>query len=488
MDIKTVKSNIRDCARSYFAKKPDGSYLISPEKQRPVFLMGPPGVGKSDVVEQIAHELGVPFLSYSMAHHTRQSILGLPYLSTETFGGKEVRVTSYTLSEMLAEVYRAIRESGRQEGILFLDEINCCSETLSPIQLGFLQKKTLGTFRLPEGWMIVSAGNPKEYNLSVHEFDAATMDRLRTLDIEPSYEAWKEYALNHRIHPSVISFLDIYSHLYFYRSEKNPMKGQQIVTARSWSELSDTLRAYETIGADVTAECISQFLRISDVYNEFYAYYQMFHKFYVDFRPLNILENRVEPAQEAMIRSMSLDERMILTHVLIDVLLPEIGDVIKGDEALLQLRQALTGFAADPSDTDRFIALLRERYTEDASEAAEEMLKAISPDMPVKEALNTAAGIFNDCLQRNAEQAEKTKRRMVCAVEFISRVYGEESAELTVFITDVLLNEKANAFVFRYDAFPELAILQEFDLHATERRLENELQALDMMDKRKECA
>ena len=65
---------------AYFSKDEFGEYEIPLERQRPLFLMGPPGIGKTAIMQQIAQELGVGLVSYSMTHHTRQSAIGLPAL------------------------------------------------------------------------------------------------------------------------------------------------------------------------------------------------------------------------------------------------------------------------------------------------------------------------------------------------------------------------------------------------------------------------
>ena len=83
------------------------------------------------------------------------------------------------MSEIIASVYECMEQTGRREGILFIDEINCVSETLMPTMLQFLQNKTFGTHRVPEGWVIVAAGNPPEYNKSARNFDVVTLDRSR---------------------------------------------------------------------------------------------------------------------------------------------------------------------------------------------------------------------------------------------------------------------------------------------------------------------
>ena len=76
--------------------------------------------------------------------------------------------------------------TGKREGILFLDEINCVSETLTPVMLQFLQYKVFGRHRVPDGWIVVTAGNPPEYNnigARVRHRHAGTA--LKRIDVEP---------------------------------------------------------------------------------------------------------------------------------------------------------------------------------------------------------------------------------------------------------------------------------------------------------------
>ena len=209
MNIKQAKDQIKNAIKAYFTKDSFGNYIIPVERQRPVFLMGPPGIGKTAVMEQIANEMGVGLVSYSMTHHTRQSALGLPFIDKKVYGGQEYSVSEYTMSEIIASVYDMMEHTGLKEGILFLDEINCVSETLAPSMLQFLQYKIFGKHRVPEGWIVVTAGNPPEYNNSVREFDIVTWDRLKRMDVEPSYDVWKEYAYNKGIHAAIMTYLEI---------------------------------------------------------------------------------------------------------------------------------------------------------------------------------------------------------------------------------------------------------------------------------------
>ena len=86
-----------------------------------------------------------------------------PYIVEKEFGGEKHSVTEYTMSEIVASIYEKMEETGLTEGILFIDEINCVSETLAPMMLQFLQCKTFGNHKIPGGWLIVTAGNPPEY-------------------------------------------------------------------------------------------------------------------------------------------------------------------------------------------------------------------------------------------------------------------------------------------------------------------------------------
>ena len=96
-----------------------------------------------------------------MTHHTRQSALGLPFIVHKRYGDEEFDVSEYTMSEIIASIYDYREETGHDRGILFLDEINCVSETLYPSMLQFLQFKTLGDIRFPtDGLWCVRAIRP----------------------------------------------------------------------------------------------------------------------------------------------------------------------------------------------------------------------------------------------------------------------------------------------------------------------------------------
>ena len=241
MNIKEAKEEIKHTLLAYNRKDAAGRYTFPRLRQRPILLMGPPGIGKTAVMEQVAEECGVGLVAYTITHHTRQSAVGLPRIVTRCYNGKEVSITEYTLSEIIASVYDCMERTGKKEGILFIDEINCVSETLAPTMLQFLQNKTFGSHSVPEGWLIAAAGNPPEYNKSVREFDIVTLDRVRRMDIEADLEVWMEYAWKKEIHGSILAYLGMKKD-HFY-SVENTVDGKFFVTARGWEDLSEILKA-----------------------------------------------------------------------------------------------------------------------------------------------------------------------------------------------------------------------------------------------------
>ena len=242
MNIKRAKEEIEHTVKAYLAKDALGEYAIPAIRQRPILLMGPPGIGKTQVMEQAARECGVALVAYTITHHTRQSAVGLPFIRQRNYGGRDVSVTEYTMSEIIASVYAKMEATGLKEGILFIDEINCVSETLAPTMLQFLQCKTFGNQAVPAGWVIVAAGNPPEYNKSVRDFDIVTLDRVRRMDIEPDLPVWKDYARAAHIHSAILSYLELHPQ-NFYQINAD-VDGTQFVTARGWEVLSNLLNTY----------------------------------------------------------------------------------------------------------------------------------------------------------------------------------------------------------------------------------------------------
>lgn len=274
MDIKQAKEELRRAVLAYGERTEQGLLCIPVSRQRPLLLMGPPGVGKTAILYQLAQELEIGLVAYTMTHHTRQSALGLPRIRERTCGGRTYTATEYTMSEILDAVYRYMDRTGLERGILFLDEINCVSETLMPAMLQLLQTKQFGTHGLPEGWMIVAAGNPPQYNQSARLFDTVTMDRVRLLEVTEQYDVWREYAHSRGLHPAILSYLELNPE-HFYRVEPHA-HGRSFVTARGWEDLSEILFSYERLGFPVEPTLFEEYLQHPEIAASFASFFRLY--------------------------------------------------------------------------------------------------------------------------------------------------------------------------------------------------------------------
>lgn len=457
MNIKEAKIEIEGAIQAYFAKDDHGLYCIPFKMQRPIIMLGPPGVGKTAVVEQIAEEMDVNFVSYSITHHTRQSALGLPFIAQEEFDGREYSVSEYTMSEIIASVYRAREESGVNEGILFLDEVNCVSETLAPAMLQFLQYKTFGMHRLPEGWVIVTAGNPPEFNRAARDFDPAMLDRLMKIDIEADVNVWQEYAAAHGVHPAVTTYLEAKPGS-FYKVRANA-RGFKIVTSRGWEDLSRMLQAYEHLGKMPSENLYGRYLQDKETAEDFGVYYEIFRKYQDDYKVTEILEGKggdvvCERAQHARF-----DERVALVGLLLDAVLSRVHDAIELEEALKLVRKDLLdlkGRLGSAGDTSQIV----EKYAEsvhrgsevgkrakgavgDAAVIKAERLRVLGDVATaiVRGAANGAGGFasakeaFNIECKRQAKMLETATSSLDNAFLFLDGAYGEDAQEPLIFVT-----------------------------------------------------
>ena len=318
MNIKRAKEEIKNTIGAYLLKDKYGAYEIPPVRQRPVLLMGPPGIGKTQIMEQISQECRIALVSYTITHHTRQSAIGLPFIQDRIYDSRRYSVTEYTMSEIVASIYDKIAETGLQEGILFIDEINCVSETLAPTMLQFLQCKTFGNHRIPQGWIIVAAGNPPEYNKSVREFDIVTLDRIKMIPVEADYGVWKEYAQQVNIHPAVISYLDV-KQQNFCRIETT-VDGKFFATPRGWEDLSRLMEVYEKLHMTVDREVVFQYIQYPAIARDFANYLELYYKYQQDYQIDEILGGKVREGIYHKLEKAPFDERLSVMSLILAAL------------------------------------------------------------------------------------------------------------------------------------------------------------------------
>lgn len=474
MNIKRAKEEIERTVKAYLAKDALGEYAIPAVRQRPILLMGPPGIGKTQILEQAARECGVALVAYTITHHTRQSAVGLPFIRQRHYGGRDVSVTEYTMSEIIASIYEKMEATGLQEGILFIDEINCVSETLAPTMLQFLQCKTFGNQAVPAGWVIVAAGNPPEYNKSVRDFDIVTLDRVRRMDIEPDLPAWREYARKVSIHGAILSYLELHPQS-FYQINAD-VEGTQFVTARGWEDLSNLLDTYEALGMQADEEVIRQYLQHKQIAEDFAAYLDLYYKYRDDYGVEEILAGKPRPAAFARLLNAPFDERLSLVSLLLAGLKSRFAESCRqnavADDCYAMLRQLKQDLAAlpdaGPGDPETLLQQQIKDYEAetDRLRAADALDKAgLAHRLGVAAALRDWAGklrrahaaatqealeLLRSYFEALADQREKAQDEAAAALEaafdFMEDAFGE-SQEMVVFVTELTVSPDAHTFI-----------------------------------------
>ena len=473
MNIKQAKEDIKNAVAAYLTKDKFGHYVIPIKRQRPLFLMGAPGIGKTDIMEQVAEELGISLVSYSMTHHTRQSALGLPFIAKKNYGGEEYSISEYTMSEIIAKVYETIEETGIAEGILFLDEINCVSETLAPSMLQFLQYKIFGGHHVPDGWIVVTAGNPPEYNNSVREFDIVTWDRLKRIDVEPSYDVWKEYALSKSTHPAIVTYLDIKKD-DFYKIETT-VDGKSFVTARGWSDLSDIITIYEQKGLPVNEGLVSQYLQNKGVAKSFAIYYDLFKKYQADYQVDKILSGKADAEITDRAKAAKFDERLSLLGLIVDGLIQNIreAELVEGEitELMNSLKIAKFDLTVDANFDDSVKRQITEKQkalsvgkkAANLSRDREYILNAAIATLEEERTLLTAntpkdaAAAFKllkadfDKRKKGLDKFVKTASSALSnAFKFCEEAFGKGSQELLILTTELTVSAYSARFIGRH--------------------------------------
>ena len=457
MNIKRAKQEIKDAIEAYLLKDEYGEYQIPVIHQRPILLMGPPGIGKTQIMEQIARECKIGLVAYTITHHTRQSAIGLPFIRSKEYSGKEYSVTEYTMSEIIASVYDKIEETGVKEGILFIDEINCVSETLAPTMLQFLQCKMFGNQRVPEGWVIVAAGNPPEYNKSVREFDVVTWDRIKRIDVEENFEVWKEYAYKAGVHPAVISYLDLKKD-YFYKME-NTVDGKLFATARGWEDLSRLIQAYERLGKKVDREVVHQYIQHWKIAKDFANYMDLYQKYQKDYGLEYILEGQIDSNTVERLRYAAFDERLSVVGMLIGKLGEYFKKVYEKNYLVTILFGCLKDYKEILDEEDALQKVYKNAVTEfETKQKSGQMSKAENhirqkvlgilegyiqavkeENLTGEEQFDKVRSLFEKETDELDEMTDQTMNTLDNVFFFLEKVFGE-SQEMVVFVTELNTN------------------------------------------------
>ncbi|MBS6644314.1 MAG: AAA family ATPase [Clostridiaceae bacterium] len=476
MNIKRAKTEIKNTIEAYLLKDEYGEYAIPSIRQRPVLLIGPPGVGKTQIMEQIAQECQIGLVAYTITHHTRQSAIGLPMIEKKTYGGREYAVTEYTMSEIVASIYDMIERTGLQEGILFIDEINCVSETLAPTMLQFLQCKTFGNHAIPEGWMIVAAGNPPEFNKSVRDFDIVTLDRIKMIHVEADFDVWREYAYQVKIHPAVISYLGVKKQ-YFCQIETT-VDGPVFATPRGWEDLSRLIEVYEKIKKPVDRDVVFQYIQHGKIARDFANYLELYYKYQNDYQVDEILSGVIHESACNKLAKAPFDERLSVIGLLLSRLgrqfyeiqekeqfmelfmkylrkFSQQPEIETGSDGAQKLFESLTGELKEKRLEKKAAKLLSRKEDRkylsviDKMDQCLQILRAEYIDGG-KEAWERLRQIFGQESGRYEEMYAEGGQMLEYAFNFMEAAFGE-SQEMVIFITELNTNYYSVHFLQSYE-------------------------------------
>ena len=195
--------------------------LLDVATVRPVFIWGAPGIGKSSIVEQFAAAVGLPCVSLLGSQLAPEDIIGVPRIVA---GRSE---------------FCPPRSIAREEPYcLFLDELNACSQEVQKAFYSLILERRIGEYRMPEGSIVVAAGNRAQDSAITRPLSSALLNRMVHVEFTADSRVWLEWAAEHRIHPYVYDYIcqrpdQLWS--------QPPKTEEPFSTPRSWHMLSDAL-------------------------------------------------------------------------------------------------------------------------------------------------------------------------------------------------------------------------------------------------------
>jgi hypothetical protein len=449
--------------KAYLVKDKLGRPAIPRQRQRPLFLQGDAGVGKTSIVQQIAQELNIGYVAYPLTHMTRQNAMGLPQLGKmRTSDGQEAFVTNNTMPEVVASVHEAIK-AGYKNGILFIDEVNCVSETLAPVMLTLLQDKKFGGYEIPDGWVLMTAGNPPgDVNRSAREFDVVTDDRLNFIAVDSTYSVWKEYAIAHNVHQSILSFLD--RHPSDFRSANTDTDGTHVITPRGWEDLSYIIKASETLGTEMSADQVRTVIHDNRVAAEFATYYILWKKYESEYSVKDIIDGKDSPELVSKASKAEVDEKYALTNLVIAELGRRIREHMDKDDAYKEaashvpaMKQYMSMFKSKAHEAPKVEAgaikdlIARRKAGHNLSAEYEaKLLGAIEilEKVEVKDAEELVAffslkGKMKTDIDKSAEKIAKQTDN---AYAFLKKAFGAESENIAILTAELLENKTYGSF------------------------------------------
>lgn len=251
----------------------------------PIMLWGPPGIGKSSLIHQISEEMGRNMLDLRLAQLEPTDLRGVPMPDSTTNRAqwylpafwperaeepttRTVKVTDDKGNTTNKKVKVEAGCCPNGPGVVFLDEIEKAPVSVKNASLQLVLDRAIGTYKLPDDWAIVCAGNREEDGCFSAPLGAALSNRMIHLNIEPDVESWAAWARDNSVSEDIIGFLHFKPELLYKQTEDHAFP-----SPRSWemgSRLSTTVKTQreqkELLSASVGRGAASEFVVWSNVY------------------------------------------------------------------------------------------------------------------------------------------------------------------------------------------------------------------------------
>lgn len=199
-------------------------FLLCVAPTRPVFVWGPPGIGKSSVISQFSSELGmecVPLLGSQLAP---EDLIGIPQIQGD--------VSRFVPPSLIVR---------KEEFCLFIDELNIASSEVQKSFYSLILEQRVGEYHLPKGSIVIGAGNRSADSALVRQMPSALVNRMVHVHLKVDSRIWLDWARNAGIHQLVVDYIQTRpSHL---STEIAPTDETPFSTPRAWHYVSDGLKA-----------------------------------------------------------------------------------------------------------------------------------------------------------------------------------------------------------------------------------------------------
>ena len=201
------------------------------KKKRPIFIWGPPGIGKSEVVHQIGDEYKKALvIDIRLSLWEPTDIKGIPYFDSNA-GTMVWAPPSELPDEATAKKYEVV--------ILFMDEMNSAPPAVQAAAYQLILNRRVGTYHLPDNVVIVAAGNRDADKGVTYRMPAPLANRFVHLEMKVDFEDWLQWAAEHQLHSDVVGYLTFAKKDLYDFDPKSPSRS--FATPRSWSFISELL-------------------------------------------------------------------------------------------------------------------------------------------------------------------------------------------------------------------------------------------------------